>query len=70
MQLGTGSTFVNMDATYGWDNEGKLTSMTSPGGGIAGGTPSNYVYSLEGFTDAPILNDAYFLQNGLVNQSV
>jgi RHS repeat-associated protein len=43
MQLGTGTTFVNLDATYEWDNEGKMTSMVPPGGGIGGGTPNKYL---------------------------
>jgi hypothetical protein len=39
MQLHSGNATVNLDATYEWDNEGKMTSMVPPGGGIGGGTP-------------------------------
>jgi RHS repeat-associated protein/uncharacterized repeat protein (TIGR01451 family) len=44
MHLGTGSTSIYLDATYEWDNEGKITSMVPPGGGIGGGTPNKYLY--------------------------
>src|ERR1017187_9957814 len=44
MHLGTGSTSVDMDATYEWNIEGRMTSTVPPGGGIGGGTPNKYLY--------------------------
>jgi YD repeat-containing protein len=36
-------TTANLDATYEWDNEGKMTSVVPPGGGLGGGTPNKYL---------------------------
>ena len=34
----------DLDATYEWDNEGKMTSMVPPGDGTSTGIPSKYLY--------------------------
>ncbi len=58
MQLGTGSTTVNLDAAYTWDNQGRMSTMVPPGGGIGGGTPNQYAGTydpmgrLSGMTEA------------------
>jgi hypothetical protein len=46
MQVSTGSTVANLDAFYKWDNEGKMTSMVSPGA-PGGDMPMQYGYSYD-----------------------
>src|ERR1039457_1447775 len=45
MQLNSGYNQVELDAL--WDNEGKMTSMVSPGGGLGGDKPMQYAYSYD-----------------------
>src|ERR1017187_36324 len=63
MRMNSGSNSpVDMDATYEWDNEGKMTSTVPPGGGLGGGTPNKYLYlydamgRLNGMTETSCLN--------------
>jgi len=38
---------VDLDATYQWDNEGKMTFLTYPPWGMGGGIPPKYSYTYD-----------------------